>query len=142
MESSSRRSRSRPISAINVVPYIDVMLVLLVIFMVTAPMINTGQVELPQVSRSSALPAKPVEIEVTGTTQVRVRDGTTASARVVNIADLPEFIKARQAETKGGRPVLIAAGPNVPYGKVMEVMDLLQQANVEKIGLLARPRSN
>jgi biopolymer transport protein TolR len=142
VESSSRRSRSRPISAINVVPYIDVMLVLLVIFMVTAPMINTGQVELPQVSRSSALPAKPVEIEVMGTTQVRVRDGSTASARVVNISDLPEFIKARQAEVKGGRPVLIAAGQNVPYGKVMEVMDLLQQAKVEKIGLLARPRSN
>ena len=77
-----------------------------------------------------------------GTSQVRVRDGSTASARVINIADLAAFVRARQAETAGGRPVLIAASPNVSYGKVMEVMDLLQQAKVEKIGLLARPRSN
>ncbi len=129
-------------SDINVVPYIDVMLVLLVIFMVTAPMINTGQVELPQVSRSSPLPAKPIEIEVLGTSQVKVRDGSTASARVVNVADLAIFVRARQAEVRGGRPVLIAASPSVSYGKVMEVMDLLQQAKVEKIGLLAKPRSN
>jgi len=129
-------------SDINVVPYIDVMLVLLVIFMVTAPMINTGQVELPQVSRSSALPAKPIEIEVLGASQVRVRDGSTASARVVYLPELAAFIRARQAEKPGGRPVLIAASPNVSYGKVMEVMDLLQQAKVEKIGLLARPRTN
>ncbi|MEO8040916.1 MAG: ExbD/TolR family protein [Betaproteobacteria bacterium] len=129
-------------SDINVVPYIDVMLVLLVIFMVTAPMINTGQVELPQVSRSSALPTKPIEIEVTGTTQVRVRDGTTASARVVNLTELAAYLQARQAESPGQRPVLIAAAPSVSYGKVMEVMDLLQRAKVEKIGLLARPRSN
>jgi len=129
-------------SDINVVPYIDVMLVLLVIFMVTAPMINTGQVELPQVSRSSALPAKPIEIEVLGTTQVRVRDGSTASARAINLADLAAFLRARQAEAPGARPVLIAAAPSVSYGKVMEVMDLLQQAKIEKIGLLARPRAN
>jgi len=98
---NSRRSRSRPMSDINVVPYIDVMLVLLVIFMVTAPMINTGQVELPQVSRSSALPAKPIEIEVLGASQVRVRDGSTASARVVYLPELAAYIRARQAEKPG-----------------------------------------
>jgi len=78
---TSRRSRSRVMSQINVVPYIDVMLVLLVIFMVTAPMINTGQVDLPQVGKSSAAPAQPIEVRVLGGNQVALRDGSTASER-------------------------------------------------------------
>ena len=129
-------------SQINVVPYIDVMLVLLVIFMVTAPMINTGVVDLPSVGKSSAVPSLPVEIIVSDDRRVvQLKDGTTASARAVNIDQLAQRVRELQTQTPG-RAVVIAASPSVNYGRVMEVMDLLQRADIEKIGLLTRPRSN
>ena len=140
--SSSRRARSRPMSQINVVPYIDVMLVLLVIFMVTAPMINTGVVDLPSISKSSAVPSKPIEIIVSDDRRVvQLRDGTTASAQIVNMDLLAQKVRELQQQSPG-RAVVIAASPSVNYGRVMQVMDLLQRADIEKIGLLTRPRSN
>ncbi len=138
---ASRRSRSRVMSQINVVPYIDVMLVLLVIFMVTAPMINTGQVDLPQVGKSSAAPAQPIEVRVLGTDQVGLRDGSAASERRVNLDALGALVKERQGQTPGElRPVVIAADQRVEYGKVMEVMDRLQMAGVQRIGLLTKAK--
>ncbi|MCA3132472.1 MAG: protein TolR [Betaproteobacteria bacterium] len=138
---TSRRSRSRVMSQINVVPYIDVMLVLLVIFMVTAPMINTGQVDLPQVGKSSAAPAQPIEVRVLGGNQVALRDGSTASERRVNLDELGAIVKQGQSQTPGEtRPVVIAADQRVEYGKVMEVMDQLQMAGVQRIGLLTKAK--
>ncbi len=138
---TSRRSRSRVMSQINVVPYIDVMLVLLVIFMVTAPMIQTSQVELPTVGKSSAAPSQPIEIRVLGTDQVALRDGSTASERRVNLDELAKLVKERQAQPSGEpRPVVIAADRRAEYGKVLEVMDRLQVAGVQRIGLLTRPK--
>ena len=91
-------------SQINVVPYIDVMLVLLVIFMVTAPMINTGVVDLPSVGKSSAVPSQPVEIIVSDDRRVvQLKDGTTASARAVNVDQLAQRVRELQTQT----PVLI-----------------------------------
>jgi biopolymer transport protein TolR len=127
-------------SQINVVPYIDVMLVLLVIFMVTAPMINPGQVELPSVAKSAAPPAQPIEITVRESGQLLMHDRSrTGSARVVSLPDLLKEIKARQKEAPE-QPVVIAADTRVPYGKVMEVMDALQQEQVARVGLLTRPK--
>ena len=138
---TSRRARSALMSQINVVPYIDVMLVLLVIFMVTAPMINTGQVELPRVGKSSAAPSQPIEVRVLGTDQVGLRDGSTASERRVNLDDLARIVKERQAQPSGEpRPVVIAADRRAEYGKVLEVMDRLQAGGVQRIGLLTQPR--
>lgn len=138
---TSRRSRSRVMCQINVVPYIDVMLVLLVIFMVTAPMINTGQVDLPQVGKSSAAPAQPIEVRVLGTNQVGLQDGSTASERRVDLDALGALVKQRQTQSPGEiRPVVIAADQRVEYGKVMEVMDRLQMAGVQRIGLLTKAK--
>ena len=137
-----RSGRRRMMNEINVVPYIDVMLVLLVIFMVTAPMINTGVVDLPSVGKSAAVPSLPVEIIVSDDRRVvQLKDGTTASARAVNIDQLAQRVRELQTQTPG-RAVVIAASPSVNYGRVMEVMDLLQRADIEKIGLLTRPRAN
>lgn len=62
----ARRAKHRLMNEINVVPYIDVMLVLLIIFMITAPMINHGQIELPQIGKSLATPAAPLEVIIKG----------------------------------------------------------------------------
>jgi biopolymer transport protein TolR len=72
--SMNRRSSLRPMSAINVVPYIDVMLVLLVIFMITAPLMNPGQVDLPSIGKSSAPPASPLEVIIRKDASLALRD--------------------------------------------------------------------
>jgi len=138
---SKRGSNGRLMSQINVVPYIDVMLVLLVIFMVTAPLISTSVVELPQVSKSSAPPAQPLEVIVKADGKLLLREREKSGAeRAVTLEALLALIKQKQA-TNPEQPVVIAADQNVLYGKVLEVMDILQRNQVKKVGLLARPRS-
>jgi biopolymer transport protein TolR len=140
MAMESRRRRARPMSQINVVPYIDVMLVLLVIFMVTAPMINPGQVELPRVDRSAAPPVQPIEITVRESGQLSMHDRSrTGSARVVSMPELVQELKERQKQAPE-QPVVIAGDTRVPYGKVMEVLDALQREQVARVGLLTRPK--
>src|SRR3954470_17626573 len=100
-------SRRRTINEINMVPFIDVMLVLLIIFMVTAPLITTGMVDLPSVGRSSQRPAHVVELVVTSDTALRLRvDGADQGS--VNPASLAQRVREAQqgvAET----PVVISA---------------------------------
>ena len=72
--SNQRRARHQPMSQINVVPYIDVMLVLLVIFMITAPMMNPGQIDLPSVGKSAAPSVAPVEVLIKKDTTLAIRD--------------------------------------------------------------------
>lgn len=137
-----RRQRFQTMSQINVVPYIDVMLVLLVIFMVTAPMMNPGLVDLPQVGKSAAQPPQPLEVTIKAGGQVVLIDREAGgSARYVNEADLVKEVKQALAE-RPDRPVVIGADRRVEYGQVMRVMDLLQGQGVARVGLLTRPRSN
>jgi len=136
-----RGSNRRLMNQINVVPYIDVMLVLLVIFMVTAPLINPGQIELPSVGKTSAPPAAPLEVSVRTDQSLWLRDREKGAAeRKVTRDELLKVIRDKQARNPG-QPVVIAADKDVRYEAVLEVMDMLQQNQVQKVGLLARPRN-
>jgi len=135
-----KRSGRRLMNQINVVPYIDVMLVLLVIFMVTAPLINPGQIELPQVGKTADPPAAPLEVSVRTDRSLWLRDRARGSAdRKVTRDELLQAIREKQAQNPE-QAVVIAADKDVRYEAVLEVMDMLQQNQVRKVGLLAKPR--
>ena len=136
-----KRSGRRLMNQINVVPYIDVMLVLLVIFMVTAPLINPGQVELPSIGKTSTPPVAPLEVSVdkNGALSLRGRDKGATDGKVTR--DRLLAATDRMRESNPDQPVVIAADKDVRYESVLEVMDMLQQNNVQKVGLLARPKN-
>src|SRR5690349_13597895 len=130
-----RRKGHRLMSQINVVPYIDVMLVLLVIFMVTAPLITTTVIDLPSISRSNAPPAVPIEVIIKTKDNILVRDRERAPGeRRITQDELIKLLKSRQKD-KGDLPVVIAADKTVAYGDVVEIMDLLQRNQIRKVGL-------
>ena len=133
-----RRAR-KSINQINVVPYIDVMLVLLVIFMVTAPLVSPGEIELPSVGSRLASPAQPFEVTLRSDLTLMLRDQAVANAPAVRITreDLVARIVARQAKQE--QSVVIAADKGARYEDVLGVLDLLQRNGVKKVGLLARP---
>ena len=117
---------------INVVPYIDVMLVLLVIFMVTAPMTNPGVVELPKVGETLKQQVNPIVISIKKNGKIEI-DGKTFK----NDALLAYVKKITDKNPK--QSVVIAADKKVNYGKVITIMDLLKQNEVGKVGLLLTP---
>jgi biopolymer transport protein TolR len=124
---------------INVVPYIDVMLVLLVIFMVTAPMIQTGSVDLPSVGKSSQPPVAPLEVIIKADASLALRDRAKGGPeQLVTRTDLASRIKEAQAANPQ-QAVLIAGDRSVKYEAVLGVMDELQRQQVTKIGLLVQP---
>lgn len=130
----------KQMNEINVVPYIDVMLVLLVIFMITAPLINPGQIELPQISKSAAQPVAPLEVSIRADRKLMLRDRTKADSETEVTRDqLVKIIKQKQARNPD-QPVVIAADKNVRYEEVINVMDILQQNQVKKVGLLAKTK--
>lgn len=134
---NDQRPRRRPMSEINVVPYIDVMLVLLVIFMVTAPFVNPSQVELPSVGKSTTPPTLPLEltIKADGSLWLRDRNEPGESAPVADSA----LARTVRKMVKTDQPVVIAADKSVRYEVVMRVMDTLQRAGVARVGLLVKP---
>jgi len=131
-----RRPR-KSINQINVVPYIDVMLVLLVIFMVTAPLVSPGEIELPSVGSRLTTPVQPLEVTLRND-QLWLRDqaANTPAARVSR-EELVARVLAKQGRQE--QPVVIAADKNARYEDVLSVLDLLQRNGVKKVGLLARP---
>jgi len=136
-----KRSGRRLMNQINVVPYIDVMLVLLVIFMITAPLINPGQIELPSISKTSDPPAQPMEVSIRTDGTLWLRDrARTMEERRVSRNQLIAAIRQKQKQNPE-QAVVIAADKDVRYEAVLEVMDMLQQNQVRKVGLLAKPRS-
>ena len=137
----NRRRHPRLMNQINVVPYIDVMLVLLVIFMVTAPLMNPGVIDLPSIGKSSQPPAAPMEISIRAGGALSFTDRDVSGAeRPVNRDELIKLIRTKQAK-KPDQPVVISADKDVKYDAVIQVMDLLQQNQVKRVGLLAKPRS-
>ncbi|HUO44505.1 MAG TPA: protein TolR [Burkholderiales bacterium] len=135
-----RRGSRRLMNQINVVPYIDVMLVLLVIFMVTAPLINPGQIELPSVARTSNPPVAPLEVSLHTDLTLWLRDHAGGGERQVSRNELLAAIRQKQVKNPE-QAVVISADKDVRYAAVLEVMDMLQQNQVRKVGLLAKPRS-
>ena len=137
--SSRRGGRRRMMNEINVVPYIDVMLVLLVIFMVTAPLVTPGQIELPSVAKSSNAPTQPVEVIIEANGNLRLRErGAAQIDKPSNREEIVQYAKTRQAE-KAETPIVISADKNVKYEVVLGVMDELQKADVKRIGLSVKP---
>jgi len=134
----------RSMSEINVVPYIDVMLVLLVIFMVTAPLIAPGNIDLPSVAKSSQAKMSPIEIIIKAdkTISLRASGGKTPSAAIAERRVTPDqmlvLIKQRQA-TDAEQPVVIYADKTVQYDSVMQIMDALQKNDVKRVGLAVQP---
>jgi len=137
-----RRSNRRLMNQINVVPYIDVMLVLLVIFMITAPLMNPGQVELPSIGKTSDPPSQPMEVSIRTDGTLWLRDrARTMDERKVSRNQLVTAIRQKQKQNPE-QAVVIAADKDVRYEAVLEVMDMLQQNQVRRVGLLAKPRSS
>ncbi|MGC8807458.1 MAG: biopolymer transporter ExbD [Thiomonas sp.] len=145
MQPSGRgRHSRRALADINVVPYIDVMLVLLIIFMVTAPLITPTMVKLPTVGNAPQAPSTLVQVTIQkdDMLEVSLRDprnkSSNAAPQPVTLKDLPQTVQqlAGQAGLSlDAMPVLIAADKNVKYDAVMRALNILKQHGVERVGL-------
>jgi biopolymer transport protein TolR len=133
---AGRGGRRRTINEINMVPFIDVMLVLLIIFMVSAPLITTGVVDLPSVGKSKQQPESVLQVIVKqdGSLQFK-RDN--AEPQDVTLARVADVVKQAQGNSSN-TPVVIQADRQVKYEAVVQVMDKLQQAGVARVGLAVR----
>jgi biopolymer transport protein TolR len=136
----SSRSALKPISQINVVPYIDVMLVLLVIFMITAPLMNPGQIDLPSVGKSLAPPIAPLVVVIRKDNTLALRDlSKSEQDQDVSREELVAFLKEKQL-INADQSVVISADKNVRYEEVINVMDVLKQQQIRKVGLLVQTK--
>ena len=127
-----RRGR-RAIAEMNMVPFIDVMLVLLIIFMVTAPLVTTGVVDLPSVGKAAQRPTRVVEVIVGSDEKIRLRlDG--GDPQPTTLPRLGAAVKALQAG-QPQMPVVISADKAVKYEAVVRAMDTLQKSGVQRVGL-------
>ena len=126
--------RRRTISEINMVPFIDVMLVLLIIFMVTAPLITPSLIDLPSVGKSKNLPQQIIQVSLGKDEALELKVGDKTSA--IAMGDLAALVKQAQAAQPAGQSaVVISADRNVKYEAVVKVMDTLQRADVQRVGL-------
>lgn len=144
------RARKRPMSEINVVPYIDVMLVLLIIFMITAPLLSQGvSVELPKLN-SEPMPPEPenppVVISVDKDGNFYISFGGETSGEQDKPVDIQVLVnrvaallKYAEQQNRPKTRVFVKGDTNVPYGRVVELMSLLQTAGVEGVGLITDP---
>lgn len=132
----SRTRKRRMMNQINVVPYIDVTLVLLVIFMVTAPMTNPGLVELPKVGQAMKQVGAPIVVTVQKDGMAEIEGKQLSRDKL--LFEIKNQLKKSQLNNTN-RAVVVAADEKTQYGKVVEVMDLLKQAKVDKVGLLFKP---
>lgn len=136
-----RRNRRRPMSEINVVPYIDVMLVLLVIFMVTAPLLYQGvDIELPQAEADplSQDEREPVIVEVDRNGRMYLSIGDQPDDAPVRIEEIIQIV-ATLMRAQPDTPIYVRGDAEVPYARVIMVMTALQQAGVPQVGLMTQP---
>jgi len=134
--SSRGKQRRRTINEINMVPFIDVMLVLLIIFMVSAPLITTGLVDLPSVGRSKAQPQHVIHVIVGADEKLKIKLDKQ-EPESLQISRLAERVKSAQAG-EATTPVVISADKSVKYEAVVKVMDILQSAGIQRVGLAVR----
>ncbi|MES2951963.1 MAG: biopolymer transporter ExbD [Pseudomonadota bacterium] len=138
MPAVSHRGRGRrTINEINMVPFIDVMLVLLIIFMVTAPLITPSMIDLPSVGKASRQPDTIIQIVLgkNDSLEMKIKDKTTA----LTLKDLASKVKSAQGASgsaaAANSAVVISADKNVKYESVVKVMDTLQRAGIQRVGL-------
>jgi len=132
-----RTGKRKPVSEINVVPYIDVMLVLLIIFMITAPLIQQGvEIDLPQASANPMPPEQrePLIVSVSKAGDFYLNIGESNDKPIAE--DLLANRVAAVMQNHPQTPVLVRGDKAVDYGRVTEAMVLLQSAGVEKVGLM------
>jgi biopolymer transport protein TolR len=135
MPAVSHRGRGRrTMNEINMVPFIDVMLVLLIIFMVTAPLITPSLIDLPSVGKAAKRPDKVVQVLVGKDERLEVKNGDKTFA--ISLKDIaPTVLQAQSGQPPGSVAVVISADRNVKYEIVVKVMDTLQRAGVQRVGL-------
>ena len=126
--------RRRTISEINMVPFIDVMLVLLIIFMVTAPLIAPSMIDLPSVAKASRAPDQVIQVIIGKDEALQLRIDKNTS-RLPLDALVTAVTRAQVGQPAGASAVVISADRNVKYESVVNVMDKLQQAGVKRVGL-------
>ena len=138
MPAIAHRGRGRrTISEINMVPFIDVMLVLLIIFMVTAPLITPSMIDLPSVGKAARQPDQIIQIVIgkNDTLDMKIKDQTTP----LTMKDLATAVKraqgAKDSVAAANSAVVISADKNVKYESVVKVMDTLQRAGIQRVGL-------
>ena len=139
----SRGRGRRTINEINMVPFIDVMLVLLIIFMVSAPLMTPGVVDLPSIGQASRRPDIVVEVVLGKDEALRVKvngkaDGDGERVRLTQLADKVQAIQQGSKDV----PVIISADKGVRYESVVKVMDTLQKAGIARVGLSVRTTGN
>ncbi len=128
---SRRGGRRKMMSEMNVVPYIDVMLVLVVILMVAAPFVNPSVVNLPSVKKAGKAPAENIQVVVHADSRLSIK--TKSGLHPVDITQLINNVKTAQVNEQ--TPVVIAADRDVRYEQVIDVMKALQSADIERVGL-------
>jgi biopolymer transport protein TolR len=138
MPAVTHRGRGRrTMNEINMVPFIDVMLVLLIIFMVTAPLITPSQIDLPSVSRSKPKDQQVLQVMIGKDESLQLKDkDRTMSMGIDDI--IAQAKQAQEGKPDGGTAVVIAADKNVKYEAVVNVMNALQKAGVQRVGLLVQ----
>ena len=140
---SSRGRGRRTISEINMVPFIDVMLVLLIIFMVTAPLITPSMIALPKVGKAPSQPRNPVQVLIGKDETIRIKLKT--EDRPSSVATVAGDIVRLEPQVKGGPqavPVVISADKSIRYETVVSIMDQLQRAGVARVGLSVQTDGN
>ena len=143
LDTGNRKSRRRPLSEINVVPYIDVMLVLVIILMITAPLLTQGvQVNLPQASAKALPPQKqmPIIVSVNQKGELFLNTSKTPE-QPMNAQDLMSSVSTQiqSAEAqKKEQDVFVKGDKDANYGKIMEAMVLLQKAGASNVGLITQ----
>ena len=128
--------RRRAMAEMNMVPFIDVMLVLLIIFMVSAPLIATGLVELPSVGKAARAPEHVIEVVVGSDETLRLRVDA-GEPQPVTLAQLAARVRDKQAGNPA-TPVVISADRAVRYEQVVRTMDILQRAGIQRVGLVVK----
>ena len=130
---ASRGKGRRTINEINMVPFIDVMLVLLIIFMVTAPMLTPGMIDVPKVGKSNNPPKvfATVIVNKDGSLELKTRDFT----RSMTQREIGDAASRWQKEQGAESAVVISADKGVQYESVVKAMDALQKAGVQRVGL-------
>jgi biopolymer transport protein TolR len=144
MPSVSERGRGggrgrRLVNEINVVPYIDVMLVLLVIFMVTAPLLPPGVIDLPSAGRSNVRPEAYVEIQVRAGGELRLRSINSSDSQERRVARRELASAMQQLRGDTDLPVVISGDKTVRYETIVDVMDELYRLNVKRVALMVKP---
>lgn len=155
------RSKRRTMNEINMVPFIDVMLVLLIIFMVTAPLINTSVIDVPSVGKASSAPEQVIRIELKGDHKIYLKSFAVGALKTLGAAmntpasqnedaqevDVSEIVaktlQLQQASADANNtPVIIFGDKSLSYDEVIKVLDLLQRGGVQKVGLSVQVSQN